>query len=138
MPALASAGTKNALTPRTIFIVLGCVAAIIVIGIIMGGGEDARATAGVTQALCVMAAAGIAYFAPALVAWKKPQFGSVMALNFFLGWTIVFWVVALAWALKNDTPVQVIAYPSPAVVCRDCGKYSLPSSAFCSICGAKL
>jgi hypothetical protein len=41
------------------------------------------------------------YFIPAIAAHKKPQSGSVLALNFFLGWTFVGWVVALAWALKN-------------------------------------
>jgi hypothetical protein len=44
----------------------------------------------------------ILYFMPAAAAWNKRSFGPVMAINFFLGWTFVGWVVALAWALKDD------------------------------------
>jgi hypothetical protein len=44
------------------------------------------------------------YFVPTMVAWNKRSRGSVAAINFFLGWTIVGWVVALAWALKDDPP----------------------------------
>jgi hypothetical protein len=36
------------------------------------------------------------YFLPSILAWKKADFGSVLAINFFLGWTLVGWVVALA------------------------------------------
>jgi len=88
-----------------------------------------------------------AYFAPSLMAREKPQFGSVFALNFFLGWTVVGWVVALAWALNESKTVvvaaptasasQVAAMPA-AVFCAGCGKYSQAGGKFCPSCGAAL
>ena len=40
------------------------------------------------------------YFAPALVAYnkKKRNAGAILTLNFFLGWTMIGWIVALVWA----------------------------------------
>jgi hypothetical protein len=85
----------------------------------------------------------IIYFLPAAAAWNKQSFGAVLALNFFLGWTFVGWVIALAWALKDPelkrAPGQVIAQQvgSPRL-CSTCGKYSTPESKFCSSCGMAL
>jgi hypothetical protein len=39
------------------------------------------------------------YFVPTLVAWGKPQVGSVFLLNLLLGWSLIGWVIALIWAL---------------------------------------
>lgn len=33
---------------------------------------------------------------------KKKDKGAIFALNFFLGWTFIGWVLALVWALKKD------------------------------------
>jgi hypothetical protein len=100
---------------------------------------------GADQASSILMALGVillcftAYFAPALIARKKSTFASVLALNFFLGWTLVGWVVALAWALKAEPqPTQVIfqqpVLPS-STLCSGCGKYSAEGSHFCSHCG---
>lgn len=59
--------------------------------------------------------AGLAiYFAPAIVAAKRDHknFGSIMALNFFLGWTFLGWVVALVWALSDNVEVPSKFHPS--------------------------
>lgn len=80
------------------------------------------------------------YFAPTLAATGKPQYKSVLAINFFLGWTLVGWVIALAWAVKQDSAPQVIvnqALPNP-VLCANCGKYSEGGSRFCAQCGTTL
>ena len=79
----------------------------------------------------------VMYFLPAILAWNKGDFGAVLALNFFLGWTLVGWVVALAWALKSDKPTQVIvnAQAPSSVLCESCGKYSAVGAKFCSYCG---
>ena len=81
------------------------------------------------------------YMLPTAVAHKKPQFGSVFALNFFLGWTFVGWVIALAWALKNPESKMMFAN-GPAVgvpvLCTACGRYSQPESKFCQSCGREL
>jgi hypothetical protein len=42
------------------------------------------------------------YFLPTIVAWGKPQAGTVFLLNLFLGWSLIGWVVALLWALWRD------------------------------------
>ena len=82
------------------------------------------------------------YFLPSILAWNKGDFGSVLAINFFLGWTLVGWVIALAWALKSEPkPTQVVVQQSapqvnpPSELCRACGKYSPWGSRFCNSCG---
>jgi hypothetical protein len=53
----------------------------------------------------------VIYFAPTLVGWNKPNINSVIAVNLFLGWTFVGWVVALAMAVSspkaNHPPVII-------------------------------
>ena len=48
----------------------------------------------------------IVYFMPSIVAGmrRKQNTGAVFALNLFLGWTLLGWVVALVWALTVDQP----------------------------------
>ncbi len=48
----------------------------------------------------------IVYFIPSIVAGarRKRNTGAVFALNLFLGWTLLGWVVALVWALTVDQP----------------------------------
>ena len=43
------------------------------------------------------------YFTPTIVAKVRnvPDFGSVFVLNLFLGWTVIFWVIALAMASRS-------------------------------------
>lgn len=49
------------------------------------------------------------YFLPAIIAFAKSKrdAGAILVLNFFLGWTLIGWVVALVWALKQDVPVAM-------------------------------
>lgn len=42
--------------------------------------------------------AGTVYFIPAIVGRKKANFTAIFVLNFFLGWTLLGWVIALVWA----------------------------------------
>jgi Superinfection immunity protein len=46
------------------------------------------------------------YFAPTLVARyrKKSNATSIAVVNFFFGWTLLGWVICLAWALMQDNP----------------------------------
>lgn len=45
------------------------------------------------------------YFIPAGIAYQRKHSlaGGVLALNVFLGWTVVFWVVAMIWAAAGRT-----------------------------------
>jgi len=46
----------------------------------------------------------VGYFLPTLIAWLKgaPRSTGIFVLNLFLGWTLLFWVGALIWAVIDD------------------------------------
>jgi len=51
----------------------------------------------------------ILYFLPTIIAAIKSKRDTlaIFLLNFFLGWSIIGWVIALIWAAKNDIPATV-------------------------------
>ena len=51
----------------------------------------------------------VMYFLPSIVAFarRKRDTAAIVLLNFFLGWTLIGWVVALVWAVKTDVPMVV-------------------------------
>lgn len=51
----------------------------------------------------------VMYFLPSIVAFarSKRDIAGIILLNFFLGWTVIGWVIALVWAVKTDVPVVV-------------------------------
>ncbi|HEY5380884.1 MAG TPA: superinfection immunity protein [Acidobacteriaceae bacterium] len=56
------------------------------------------------------------HFLPTIVAgfWHAQNFGWILLINLFLGWTIVGWIIALVWAFR-DEPKYLVAYvPPPA------------------------
>ncbi|MEY2607591.1 MAG: hypothetical protein QOH31_5445 [Verrucomicrobiota bacterium] len=57
------------------------------------------------------------YFAPALVAFFRRQQNRwfILALNFLFGWTIVGWIICLAWAARapSGEPVLVVQTVPP-------------------------
>ena len=73
------------------------------------------------------------YFLPAFLARKKRQFLPILLLNIFLGWTLLGWVGAIIWAVA-DQPKESVVQPD-AVLCSNCGKYTVRGSQFCSSCG---
>ncbi|MEN9945340.1 MAG: hypothetical protein RLY18_1298 [Pseudomonadota bacterium] len=44
------------------------------------------------------------YFLPVAIAFyrKRTNTGAIFALNLFLGWSFIGWVIALVWALKDE------------------------------------
>ena len=48
----------------------------------------------------------VMYFLPSIIALarSKRDITAIVLLNFFLGWTMIGWVVALVWAVKTDVP----------------------------------
>ncbi|MBU3617426.1 superinfection immunity protein [Polynucleobacter sp. JS-Polo-80-F4] len=44
------------------------------------------------------------YFLPFAIAFNKKRVnsGAIFALNLFLGWSLIGWVVALVWAMKDE------------------------------------
>ena len=51
----------------------------------------------------------VMYFLPSIIglARSKRDLLSIFLLNFFLGWSVIGWVVSLVWALKADPAVVV-------------------------------
>jgi len=51
----------------------------------------------------------VMYFLPSIIALarSKRDLLSIFLLNFFLGWTMIGWIVALVWAAKADIPLAV-------------------------------
>jgi hypothetical protein len=51
----------------------------------------------------------VLYFLPAIIALarSKRDAVSILVLNLFLGWTMIGWVIALVWALKEDLPIAI-------------------------------
>nr|WP_231969877.1 superinfection immunity protein [Polynucleobacter necessarius] len=41
------------------------------------------------------------YFLPFAIAFRRANSGAIFALNLFLGWSLIGWVVALVWAMKD-------------------------------------
>jgi hypothetical protein len=50
------------------------------------------------------------YWLPTLIAVvrRTPSALGVAVLNFFLGWTVIGWIVALVWALASPPVPQVV------------------------------
>jgi hypothetical protein len=51
----------------------------------------------------------VMYFLPTIIAAvrSKRDVVSIAVLNIFLGWTLVGWIIALVWALKEDVRVAI-------------------------------
>jgi hypothetical protein len=70
------------------------------------------------------------YWIPTIVAFvrKHPSKGGIFALNFFLGWTFIGWVVSFVWAVSDNSPraasqtvivnTHVGGMPTPAATYR--------------------
>ena len=68
--------------------------------------DDLLGAAGPIKLLVLAIAALAVYFFPYWVALlrRHHSVAAVFALNLLLGWTFVFWVLALVWALSNAWP----------------------------------
>jgi RsiW-degrading membrane proteinase PrsW (M82 family) len=55
------------------------------------------------------------YFLPAIVGASRsvPNLGSVVVINFFLGWTFIGWVVALAMAFRSGSSATQVHIHQP-------------------------
>lgn len=49
------------------------------------------------------------YFLPSIIALARSKRDTlaIFLLNFFLGWSVIGWIIALVWAAKNDAPAMV-------------------------------
>ena len=81
---------------RFICILIGTIIVFAFIGSYIAG--DDGAIGGIVIALILMV-----YLFPSFVAYarKVPSKHAILALNIFLGWTLIGWVISLVWSLKN-------------------------------------
>jgi hypothetical protein len=63
-------------------------------------GSGAAAAGGLACMLVWIVGGAMLYFAPTLIALLRghPNMAPIVVVNFFLGWSLIGWVVALAWA----------------------------------------
>lgn len=78
------------------------------------------------------------YFWPTLRARdvKHPAFTSIFIINLFLGWLLVPWVIALAWAYRHKKGLEPT--PETHVKCPDCRELVLKDARKCKHCGVTL
>lgn len=64
----------------------------------------------VVGAIIASMAAPTIYFLPSIIAYERNhyKFWRLLALNIFLGITVIFWIVALMWAIlgREKTPEE--------------------------------
>ena len=71
----------------------------------MNNNGDAAAGIFVLLLLLVLGLVGFClYIMPTIVAFtrKHKQRVPILVINFFLGWSVIAWVLTLAWSLSND------------------------------------
>lgn len=65
----------------------------------------------------IMVIVGICfYFIPSIIAVlrMKKNMIAILALNFFLGWSLIGWVISLVWSLSSDSKPAKIIVNQPA------------------------
>jgi hypothetical protein len=56
----------------------------------------------------------VAYFVPTIVAAarQKKTLGSILVINFLLGWTVIGWIWAFVLALRGEPQPQIVYVPT--------------------------
>jgi hypothetical protein len=78
------------------------------------------------------------YFLPSIEAKLNNHHSitSIFLVNLFLGWTLVGWVVAIAWA--HNKPSEKKSDPSDWKTCPHCAELVRSAATKCKHCGSSL
>lgn len=103
------AGTAPGGENQPLWVLISLVVAFVVVGaIIAARGEPMAWFEGLVTSVAFVGSI-LLYFLPTLIASRREHRNLVAigALNLFLGWTLIGWVVALVWSLlaASDSPV---------------------------------
>jgi Superinfection immunity protein len=90
--------------------------------------------------LAIVAGALCLYFLPWGIAAHRhhPNIVGIAVLNFFLGWSLIGWVIALIWAVsgpRGDGPTASTALPQLTKRCPACAEEVLAAARKCKHCG---
>jgi hypothetical protein len=100
--------------------------------------------------MLLMLVAVFFYFLPSFIARHRQSFTAIFLFNFFLGWTLIGWVIALIWAVLAEPRVPVFVASMPAYAyaghpgtrgakfCGGCGRLAQPDGRFCATCGRSI
>jgi len=80
----------------------------------------------------------VLYFLPSIIGRNKRNAGAIFLLNFFLGWTVVGWIVAMVWACSENPPVHYVPVAPGGLFCTACGHPAAGPARFCASCGRVL
>ncbi len=88
------------------------------------------------------------YFLPSIEGWlaDHPSIGALLALNLFLGWTLLGWVAALVWALKKPSRTVFVTQESSNSVAASASPFkndystkpTMPEVKLCPYCAEEV
>jgi len=95
----------------------------------MSGGQ-------IVTSLLILAVAVAVYFLPMIVAGgrKHQSWGGIFVVNLFFGWTLLGWVVALAWALSWVRRQPELEIGKKSKICPNCGRMVPMEAPMCGGC----
>lgn len=82
----------------------------------------------------------IIYFIPAINGYSKQHRSRalILVVNVFLGWTVLGWLVALAWSAGSARDDPAAPAASTHVKCPDCAELVRREAKVCKHCGCRL